>query len=86
MSSAFCGDLVPSVEFDRSGKQLPALTRNTRLLNFSKHRFYTNNELDFSQGWPTLPQYSDGFEAAIPYSGLYTTAKRQAVRGQTMRE
>ena len=70
------------VQCDRSGKQLPALTRNTRLFNFSSDKFYTDNELDFSQGWPTLPQYSDGFEAAIPYSGKFTAAERQALRGK----
>jgi len=74
--------------YDRSARFLPALTRNTRLVNYSKRRWphiYTNGELDFSQGWPSLNQYTGGYEECIPYDVSKLSAPtRRGLRGNSV--
>ena len=67
---------------------LPALQRNTRLVNFSKRNMphiYTDAELDFSQGWPSLREYAGGYEQCLPYDiSKLTGNSRRALRGNSV--
>ena len=82
-TSAMCADLVPSERYDRSGRRLPALTKkNTRLYSLSAKHFFTQDELDFSQGWPALAEYCDGYEHCVEYDpSILSTHARQGLRG-----
>jgi len=54
-TGAMCADISQDPEHRlRCGPWLPALTRSTQLVSLSRSHIYTPNELDFSQGWPSL--------------------------------
>lgn len=87
-TGAYCSDLVPSEGFDRSSRMLPSFTKNTRLVNLSKGptpHIYTNDELDFSQGWPSLHEYTGGYEQCMPCDiTKLSTSTRRGLRGNSM--
>ena len=56
--------------------------KNTRLYSLSAKHFFTQDELDFSQGWPALAEYCDGYEHCVEYDpSILSTHARQGLRG-----
>jgi len=87
LGGGFCGDLTQTGSFLRCGAIIPTLTRGTELFSLSAQHYYTNEELEFSQGWPSLSLVAgcSKYAGCIGYdlTKLHTTQRRR-LRGNGM--
>ena len=79
MSGSFVGDLSqnPLERRSRCGAWFPSLTRSSMISSVSKGAFFTNAELDFVMGFPSLPEqfpacakYAEGLPPSLQVHSL----------------
>ena len=67
-ASAFIFDASQSENRSRANQLLPAATKTCVLVSLTKQHVFTQNEIDFSMGWPVLGQLSSQYAHVLPKS------------------
>lgn len=84
MGGSYCRDLSQTSHFKRDGPVLPTLQKSTMMFCYNKSLMFTDNELEFSQGWPCLPQ-SEKFAGCVHHRiEKFPMSSRRNLRGNGM--
>ena len=86
LGGAYVIDASQSPHRCRDGSLMPTMTRTSQLVSVSRGHAFTNDEIDFAMGWPTIP---------MPENALYrdhlmcdfksfTNAERKSLAGNGM--